>query len=63
MKCPKCRKIVLMITRHFKARGKIAKLEIHHDEDAKRWNLGAATRVCNIRVSFEESQDLMRNMA
>jgi hypothetical protein len=55
--------MILVIMRHFKSRGKMASLEIHHHEDAKRWNLGAKTRVCKMRMTFDNSQRLMKKLA
>jgi len=59
MNCPKCKKEVIAILRNWGTRRKMATIEVHHHEDAKRWNLGAATRVCTIRMTFERSQKLM----
>lgn len=56
--CPKCRKSVLGIGRSFGGRRKLVTVEVHHHEDAKRFNAGAATRVCKIKMTFRDSQAL-----
>lgn len=59
MKCPKCGKSVLAIMRDWGTHRRMATLEIHHHEDAKRWDHGARTRLCKVRMTFERSQRLM----
>jgi hypothetical protein len=62
MKCPSCGLSVIGVLRNFSPRRKTADVEIHHHEDAKRWNLGAQTRVCRLRMSFRKSQKLMASL-
>ena len=56
--CPKCRKPVLGIGRSFGGRRKLVSVDIHHVEDARRYDAGAPTRVCKIKMTWSDSQEL-----
>lgn len=56
--CPKCRKTVLGIGRSFGGRRKLVSVEVHHEEDAKRWDAGAPTRTCKMKMTWGDSQVL-----
>lgn len=56
--CPKCKKSVLGISRHFGGGKKLVEVEVHHHEDAQRFNAGATPRPCKFKMTFKDSQAL-----
>jgi hypothetical protein len=60
--CPKCKKSVLGIGRSFGRGRKLVTVEVHHHEDAERYNHGAATRVCKFKMTWSDSQELANKL-
>jgi hypothetical protein len=63
MECPKCGKTVLLITRNWGTKRRWTTVEIHHHEDARRYEVGAPPRICVVRMSFVQSQKLIDKLA
>ena len=62
VRCPKCKKPILVITRNWGNEEHWTVVEINHYEDAKRYAVGAKQRPCTIRMSFDKSQKLMEKL-
>ncbi len=61
--CPKCRNPVLGIGRSFGGVRKLVSVEVHHEEDAKRYAAGAQARTCKIKMTFHDSQVLAESIS
>jgi len=60
--CPKCKKSVLGIERHFGGKKTLAEVTVHHHEDVTRVNAGHTAAVCVFKMTWQDSQDLANSI-
>ena len=60
--CPKCKKSILGIDRHFGGKTKLVEVEVHHHDDAARYNAGHPTATCKFKMTWKDSQDLANSI-
>jgi len=56
--CPKCKKSVLGIGRHFNGKAALVTVEVHHHQDAANYNAGIQPEVCKFKMTYADSQAL-----
>lgn len=61
--CPKCRRTILGIKRHYGGKKKLVEVEVHHREDQALAADGVASSACVIKMTFRDCETLANSVS